>query len=312
MLSPKCWYKKSVFNWLLVPLTWPFNILLNLRKWVWQKLWPNTALPVPVVVVGNISVGGTGKTPFVIELVKQLHQAGFYPGVISRGYGRKSKTVCSITPDSTAAIVGDEPLFIYQQTGCPVVVGAKRYEAAQMLLEQHRDINVIISDDGLQHYALPRDIEIALLHHTIGHGNGLLLPFGPLREPVSRLKDVDFVVQSGQYQAKGYAQNLITGERRNLSEFNQVHAVAGIAHPEHFFALLEAHDINVIRYPFSDHHTFELSDFHLHGLPILMTEKDGVKCISLAIEAWVVPVITKSPEQVVNDVIARLRSKYGS
>lgn len=269
------------------------------------------AVGVPVIVVGNISIGGTGKTPVVQWLVRQLVDAGLRPGVVSRGYGgRLGRRPVRVLPQHTPAEVGDEPCLIAASTGAPVVIGRDRVAAARLLCE-HAAVDVVIADDGLQHYRLGRAMEICVVDGVRGLGNGACLPAGPLREPAQRLAEVDFIlVNGGDWQPPALATGtpwarfaLRVGALRRLGDGapagalsalagQRVHAVAGIGRPARFFEMLTAQGLQVQPHPFPDHHAFTAADFAaLSGAPILMTEKDAVKARGLAPDrAWVVPV----------------------
>lgn len=297
------WYRRSLLSWCLLPLAWLYQLISSLRRLAYQKDWlTRHKLPVPVIVVGNISVGGTGKTPFVIWLVEQLRQAGYQPGVVSRGYGgHSSHYPLDVDSQSSTRQVGDEPLLIHQRTGCPVVVDPNRPRAAVHLLAKHH-CDVVISDDGLQHYALQRDIEIVLVDAGRRFGNKYCLPAGPLREPVSRLQQVDFIIYNGEHSTASYQMqlnfnetyHLLTGESVSLTDFKgaEIHAVAGIGHPQRFFDQLAEQQLIVHPHPFADHWQFSASDFNFaDDFPILMTEKDAVKCREFANKnMWYVPV----------------------
>jgi tetraacyldisaccharide 4'-kinase len=255
-----------------------------------------------IIVVGNITVGGSGKTPLVIRLCQVLRAAGFRPGVISRGYGRKSRILHRVSPTSDPADVGDEPLLISRQADVPVIVASDRCAAARALID--KGVDVVVSDDGLQHYRLPRNIEICVVDGSRGFGNGRLLPAGPLREPLQRLETVDHIVINGVSEellterhpvpmslAAGLLRSLDGGQSWRLAQFSgcRVNAVAGIGNPGRFFGLLRQARIKVNEYPFPDHHDYTAGDFHgmSRDLPILMTEKDAVKCRPLGLEnAW--------------------------
>jgi tetraacyldisaccharide 4'-kinase len=269
------------------------------------------ALPIPVIVVGNISVGGTGKTPFVIWLVEQLQQWGYRPGVISRGYGgRAPEYPMRVHASSSPEHAGDEPALMAQRLSCPIAVAPDRMAAARMLIDDG-EIDLLIADDGLQHYKLPRDLEICVVDGRRGLGNGALLPAGPLREPPARLREVDLVIVSGEGwhppQGDCLRMRLEPGElrpvagigRAQLSDFagRRVHAVAGIGDPERFFASLREARIEVIAHPFADHYHYTALDLAFgDDLPVLMTEKDAVKCVALAQpDWWVVPVTARLP-----------------
>jgi tetraacyldisaccharide 4'-kinase len=294
------WYGERPPGWLL-PLAYLYQTVSVARRRLYRAGWlASERLPVPVVVVGNISVGGVGKTPLAIWLVETLRAAGYRPGVVSRGYGgRPGQGPQRVGPDSDPALVGDEPLLIARRAACPVAVAPRRAEAAALLLDE---CDVLVADDGLQHYALARDVEIAVLDGLRRHGNGACLPAGPLREPVSRLAEVDLLVcNGGQIQSGEYAMallgdtavNLADGRRRPLAEFSgPVHALAGIGHPQRFFAHLRQAGLALDERPLPDHHAFTQADLEFgDDLPVLMTEKDAVKCTALAdARHWAVPV----------------------
>jgi tetraacyldisaccharide 4'-kinase len=312
---PRCWLKKPGWLWLLWPFMVLYLLILPIRRLFLQWRARGVKLSVPVVVVGNLTVGGAGKTPLVIYLVEALTQRGYRPGVISRGYGGKAKRYPLWVEDSTlASESGDEPMLIQHRTGCPVVVDPNRVAAARYLLSR-ASCDVIISDDGLQHYGLPRQIEIVVVEGHTRFGNGYCLPMGPLREPVSRLKSVPLVVckggnpHSGEWGAKvAYAEDVVelaTGNSVVLSHFKKVHAVAGIASPEVFFRALEAMGVEVVRHPFPDHHVYYASDLPWTDAPIIMTEKDAVKCKLFGLkQAYAWPIrLSLNPEFV--DILIR-------
>jgi tetraacyldisaccharide 4'-kinase len=275
-------------------------------------------LPVPVVVVGNIVAGGAGKTPLVIALVEGLRARGFRPGIVSRGYGGSARSPRLLGPESAPAEDGDEPYMIRMRTGAPVAVGAARSAAARLLLG--RGVDVIVSDDGLQHHALARKIEICVIDGVRRFGNGRLLPAGPLREPATRLQEVDFVVCNGGDPAPGEIPMQLSlcdaealqesGRRLPLAAFagRRVHAVAGIGNPDRFFDALAERDIDVVKHPFPDHHRYTADDLDTgDDLPVLMTEKDAVKCRGFARrDLWSVPVASRLPEAFFDAVAARL------
>lgn len=298
------WYQPQSIRWLLWPLSLIYQVVLKLRIALFRLgIFKQVHLSVPVIIVGNITLGGTGKTPFVIWLVKQLKQAGFRPGIISRGYGGKAKYYPqNVLPESDPAIVGDEPIIISRHTLCPMVVAPDRLAAGNKLLNEH-DCNVIIADDGLQHYALGRDIEIVIVDGQRQFGNQLCLPAGPLREPMSRLKNVDFIVENRGSDSKKYvmtlsqlyAVNLAHPEKiRSLSSFtgHTVHAIAGIGHPQRFFDQLSSQGLSLISHAFDDHHPFTADDLQFNDTnAILMTEKDAVKCQHFADDnTWYIPI----------------------
>ncbi len=288
------WYSNTMWVKALTPLSYLYQVLASVRR-NWLTKRPVWKSPVPLIVVGNIAVGGTGKSPLVIGIVQYLKELGLRPGVVSRGYGGKSNHYPKeVTSTTSASIVGDEPLMIYKRTGVPVVVGPDRVSATRQLLAHH-DCDLVVSDDGLQHYALGRDVEIAVIDGARGLGNGLCLPAGPLREPASRLAEVDLVVINGEDSVLRLAGatnsltmqlkpirlvNMLSGKGQpvDLLEGKTVHAVAGISHPERFFKTLGSLGIVVIPHEFPDHHTFTIDDVSFDdNMPVLMTEKDAVK-----------------------------------
>lgn len=305
----------------LLPLSWLFCGIVWLRRRYYRlRNRFQRRLPVPVIVVGNLTVGGTGKTPLVIWLATYLRSHGYRPGIVSRGYGGKARHWPQfVTADSDPRLVGDEPVLIAARSDCPVVAAPDRAQAARALHEKF-DGNVIVSDDGLQHYGLMRDIEIAVIDGARRFGNGWCLPAGPLREPVTRLREVDYVITNGIAAAGKYAMRLngetAVGlrdpyERRPLATFRgqTVHAVAGIGHPDRFFGLLKFHGLEIEAHPFPDHHVYTPDDLAFDRRPILMTEKDAVKCKAFAQRNhWSVPV-TAVPDAVFADrLLEQLRS----
>lgn len=281
-------------------------------------------LPVPVVVVGNITVGGSGKTPVVIALVEALRAAGFRPGIISRGYGGSLRGVHEVPLDGEASVSGDEPVLMKIRTNAPVVVGRDRVAAARLLCERHA-VDVIVSDDGLQHYRLARDVEIVVVDGRRRFGNGRLLPAGPLREPESRLDLADIMLVNGKRGPDelgfdldlGDAHALDGSSSRPLASFAgmTVHAVAGIGHPPRFFDALRDRGLDVIEHAFPDHHAFAQSDLAFSdGNPVLMTEKDAVKCRKFAAPNWFsVPVDIELPQEAVYEVLysRHIRERFG-
>lgn len=314
------WYDGSPRPWLLRPLTWLYRGVVAVRAWLYRRhRLASERLPVPVLVVGNITLGGTGKTPLVIALAEYLRAQGWRPGVVSRGYGGRQETPELLPNIPDPARFGDEPNLIRQRTRMPVAVGRDRPAAAQCLLEAGCD--VVIADDGLQHYRLQRDIEICVIDGERRLGNGLMLPCGPLREPPSRLRSVDFRICNGGRAADGevpmqlvgdQAQHLLKADRgQSLQTFTgrRVHAVAGIGNPARFFGSLRAKGFDVIEHAFPDHHTYTRADIDFgDDLPVLMTEKDAVKCAVFAHEnCWSVPVRAMLPDAFLRNLNARLR-----
>ena len=304
--TPSYWYDGSAIPFAARLLAPVYGAVVALRRGLYRRGWRKRhALPVPVIVVGNVTAGGTGKTPLTIALVDRLREAGWKPGVASRGNGREEATVPRwVEAGTPTALGGDEPVLIAWKTGVPVRVDADRVAAGNALVEA--GCNIIVCDDGLQHYRLARDIEIEVVDAQRRYGNGRLIPAGPLREPAERARDCDFrVVNLGQASADpsalascGFgewamqlhidsAQPLSGGRARALSHFRgqRVHAVAGIAHPQRFFDMLRAHGIGVVPHAFADHHAYQAADLRFGSeLPVLMTEKDAVKCKAFANE----------------------------
>nr|WP_225444442.1 tetraacyldisaccharide 4'-kinase [Pseudomarimonas arenosa] len=310
---PEFWLRglARLFGWLVARRR---RAYLEGRKPVYRA-------PKPVVVVGNISVGGVGKTPLVIALCRQLQQRGFHPGVVSRGYGRQSRGLQRVTPGCSAQQVGDEPKLIFEATGCPVVVAEYRPQAVQALLEDP-SIDLVIADDGLQHYALARDVEIAVIDGERGLGNAQLLPAGPLREAPQRLAECDLRICNGDYPGEpelGIDARMCLRPRRLRAigrhaergrvdqslewlQGRQVHAAAGIGHPQRFFASLESLGARVIAHPFPDHHSFSAADFCWpDDTPVVVTDKDAVKCAALiSREAYALEVSVELDDEIMD------------
>ena len=305
---------------MLLPISLLFCALVFIRSKLYAtNILKSERLPVPIIIVGNITAGGSGKTPLVIALIDLLVKAGYKPGIISRGYGgRASSWPQQVREDSDPNIVGDEPVMMAASMDVPVAVGPERVITAQQLLQYH-DCDVIVSDDGMQHYALERDIEIAVVDGVRRFGNGFCLPAGPLREPVSRLERVDFVVSNGLANRLEYPMeliatglyNLATGEQCDVSEFSgkTVHAVAGIGNPQRFFSYLQSQNVTVIEHPFSDHYRFKAEDINFAvEHPIILTSKDAVKCKRFANEnVWVLQVKAKLDDRFVTHFLLKLK-----
>ena len=314
------WYSDQAPPY-LVPLEWLYRAVIALRRRSYSPGSRRIQVPdVPVVVVGNLTVGGTGKTPLVIALTLALQSRGVRVGVISRGYGATVTAPVLLSAQSDPALFGDEPVLVARATEASVVVSPDRVAATALLAQ--RGVQVVISDDGLQHYRLGRALEIAVIDGPRGFGNGHLLPAGPLREPLARLADADWLVFNGppsastlaevervaqrrdrlQMQLAAVQAQSLAGDRpaRDLASFRDapVHAVAGIGNPARFFTMLREAGLEVIEHPFPDHHPFTAADlaFAAPG-EILMTEKDGVKCTSFAdARCWQVPVAARCDE----------------
>ncbi|GHD93063.1 tetraacyldisaccharide 4'-kinase [Pseudocitrobacter faecalis] len=296
----RIWSGESPLWLLLLPLSWLYGLVSGLIRLSYKlglkKAWH---APVPVVVVGNLTAGGNGKTPVVIWLVEKLQQQGIRVGVVSRGYGGKAETYpLLLDRDTTTAQAGDEPVLIFQRTGAPVAVSPIRTDAVKALLAAH-PLQLIITDDGLQHYRLARDKEIVVIDGVRRFGNGWWLPAGPMRERASRLKSVDAIVTNGgkalageipMRLQPGLAVNLLTGERLALPELHNVVAMAGIGHPPRFFATLENSGLQPIKtVALADHQALTLADVEALTAPgqtLIMTEKDAVKCRAFAKSNW--------------------------
>lgn len=290
------WQKRGLYAWLMMPLSFLYCLVMILRREAYGSgLLKTYQIGKPVIVIGNLSVGGTGKTPLVIWLANELARKGFRPAVISRGYGGRAKNFpLLVNAETHAAISGDEPAMIARRLGCPVVIDPDRVAAANWLVE--RDLcDVIISDDGLQHLALGRDLEIAVITSDRVAGNGLCLPAGPLRENQARLKSIDVVISREKKSTlTEHTMDLLPGEcsrldnpamRLPLSAFwkSPIHAIAGIGNPEGFFSSLRTAGLEIIPHPFPDHYDYTQADISFSdGLPVIMTEKDAIKCREFA------------------------------
>lgn len=320
------WYNQRWWAWLLWPLSYLYNVLFLLNAY-WQRKHA-VKVAVPVIVIGNISVGGTGKTPMIIALACALQRKGVKVGIISRGYGSHAPYYpYRVRTGDTASIVGDEPLFIATSVHCPVVIGADRVKAVDYLLEIFPETQLVLSDDGLQHYRLMRDMEVAVIDSVRGLGNHLCLPAGPLREPAGRLASVDWVVLNSHGEPllhnvddadKAIRVSLQPVAWRQLStqrlrplqplpwgqETMHVKAIAGIGHPQRFFNTIKSLDIRSDNYAFDDHHVFSEQEFsHWRNDIVLMTEKDAVKCQAFAHkQCWSLVVDMPLPEYFVDSV----------
>jgi tetraacyldisaccharide 4'-kinase len=329
----RAWLRRGPLALALWPLSLLFRLLAAVRAALFRAgLLASEALPVPVIVVGNIFIGGTGKTPLTIWLAEQLQTAGFRPGVISRGHGSAESEAREVTPAASAGEVGDEPLLIAARTGCPVVVGRRRAAAGRRLLALHPGVDVLIADDGLQHYALRRDVEVVLFDGR-GVGNGWTLPAGPLREPPSRRRDFTVVntpdltpalaaaVGGRAFQMRldgSMAESLqAPGRRQPLAAFRgqRILAAAGIGNPGRFFGMLRAHGLQIEEMPLPDHHDFLDDPFRgVVADVILVTEKDAVKCRQLENinndpRLWVVPVTAQIDAALAAHIVEKCRGR---
>jgi tetraacyldisaccharide 4'-kinase len=336
------WYRnrRPWLGMLLSPVSLLFRSIITVRRACLQRKARDARLPVPVIIVGNINLGGSGKSPVLIALARRLRSMGYSPGVISRGYGSRAPFYpFMVTAETLPLVGGDEPVMIAQRSACPVVIDSNRLNAARTLIES-TGCDLVLSDDGLQHYRLPRDLEIVVVDGQRGLGNGRLLPAGPLREPVSRLDQADWLIVNGassdpvenlasKFADKSHRMQLrpvawhrlANGEVMELPAqpwpaATRVHALAGIGNPQRFFDTLRELGLEVIPHSFPDHHQFQLDDFTFaDDLPVVMTEKDAVKCRALpefkrsssAANYWYLRVDAELGEDFYNALRARLR-----
>jgi tetraacyldisaccharide 4'-kinase len=327
------WYTAAAGPSLLQPLSWLYGAAVALRRGAYRRGWLARArIARPVIVIGNITVGGTGKTPLTLWLAERLRASGAAVGILSRGYGRRTGEAREVRADSDWREVGDEPLLLCRRSGCPTVVDADRVRGAQWLVG--RGASVVLCDDGLQHLRLAPDGAIVVLDGARGLGNGRLLPAGPLREPASGLADADLLVVNGepvhpslqQLASRGALLRMdleasealpvsAGGAARPLSAFAgaPVHAVAGIGNPQRFFLDLRARGLTLIEHPFADHHALTAAELAFgDDLPVLMTEKDAVKCEAYAdARLWYVPVAARFSEAHARQLLAGVRAKTG-
>lgn len=329
----KIWFHRHPLGWLLAPVLWPLSRLFKLISGKRRNAYtsgrkPSYRAPVPIIVVGNITAGGNGKTPVVIWLVETLQSLGMKPGVVSRGYGGKAENYPLLVElETPSAQSGDEPALIKRRTGAPVAVDPVRSQAVKALLAQ--DVDIIITDDGLQHYALERDIEFVVIDGQRRFGNEHYIPFGPLREGLERLNEVDFLITNGGAAQNNEiammlepsdAVNLKTGEKMSVQQLPQLVAFAGIGHPPRFFNTLESLGADVVKtQAFADHQAFEqteLQQLATQGQHLIMTEKDAVKCYQFAEDNWwYLPVsaqIASQDKQNIIKKITEVKSQYGS
>jgi len=323
------WQKRGIPAVLLLPPALLFALSANIRRMAYRPGWLSSVrLPVPVVVVGNVTAGGSGKTPLVLHLAQELNKRGWRPGIVSRGYGGTAMGVEAVSAASDPLRVGDEPLLLARRAGCPVFVGRDRVAAARALLAAHVDCNVLIADDGLQHLRLARDVEIVVLDER-GIGNGWPLPAGPLRECPGRVAEAHALVMNGKaplppnVHPQRVFRMRLTGERFfNLRDprrccsaeelrVRRLHALAGIGHPDRFFRQLEQMGLQAETHAFPDHHAFQPSDLAFVGADVLlMTEKDAVKCQAFAPpEAWVLPVEAQLEPDLAQWVVEKLNGQ---
>ena len=325
-LFNRIWYENHPASYFLLPASWLYSLVVKLRNILYASGFFETHyVSVPVIIVGNITAGGSGKTPFVIWLSKYLSENGYTPGVISRGYGRKSNLkVQQIRHDSDPEFVGDEPILIARRTGMPVAVASDKYEAANQLVNI-ANCDVLICDDGLQHLAIGRNLEIAIIDGDREFGNNHLLPAGPLREPVSRLTTVDMLISKSKkyqnshlmnYEYGGLVQLTNPGNNISIEKFKnqEIHLVSGIANPDRFHAFFKDHHINVTKHIFPDHYNYRVEDINFDDdKPIVMTEKDAIKCAKFARDnMWYLPVKVRFDDVFHHRIKTLIREKiYG-
>jgi tetraacyldisaccharide 4'-kinase len=301
------WREQGLVAWLLLPAAFLFSFVVSVRRSAYRLgLLPSIRLPVPVVVVGNIAVGGAGKTPVTLALVQQLMARGRHPGIVSRGYGGSFSGVREVFADDAADVVGDEPLLLKRRAACPVFVGGDRVAAAHALLAMYPQCDVVVCDDGLQHYRLARDFEIAVVDRRM-LANHWMLPAGPFREPAARLAAVDAIVKNGDVPimvsgVPTFAMRLAGADfvsaadarlTRRSADFagQRLHAIAGIGNPRRFFDHLSAMGLSFEAHGFPDHHRYTAADLDFAGDAILATEKDAVKLQGQSrLPIWVLPV----------------------
>jgi tetraacyldisaccharide 4'-kinase len=331
----RIWYGGAPTSIFLLPLAWLYGAVMAVRRVFYEQGWlPSYRITRPVIVVGNLTVGGTGKTPFVAWLAEKLTERGLRVGILSRGYGSSATVPRVVETSSPWQQVGDEPLLLRQRTGCDVVVSVDRAAGAQLLAQRGAD--VIVADDGLQHLRLAREVEIVVVDGARGFGNGRLLPAGPLREPASRAAQANLVVINGRpehasvtrlpvprdlepVQMALFAGRVlpVAGTRadRALESFRgqRVHAVAGIGNPWRFFADLRGRGLDIVEHAFADHHPFTAADLDFgDAQPVLMTEKDAVKCRAFAdARLWYVPVTARFSDTQSAEMLEKIAGKLG-
>ena len=315
-LIEKVWYSKNIFSLLLSPLSLIYISIIYLRHTLYQLgLISITKINVPTIVIGNIVAGGTGKTPLVIWLAKHFKDKGFLPGIVSRGYGGTYlSNIELVKPTSNPLLVGDEPVIIARNTNCPVVVAKKRAKGAKELVEKY-NCNIILCDDGMQHYSLARDIEIAVIDGQRRFGNNYCFPAGPLREPKSRIFKADLIVSKYNARTCEHKMDYIYNQLVSLNELSKtipisdlqgmtVHAIAGINNPDHFFSYLRSHKLELIIHKFPDHYLYTEDDVKFDdNFPVVMTEKDAVKCLNYSSDKhWYIPISAELSKSFVCDL----------
>ena len=321
----KIWYTEGKLYYFLLPLSGIFFLLSRIRKFYIHYFYSQQEYAVPVIVVGNITVGGSGKTPMVTYLVSRLQEMGFNPGVVARGYKSKADNPVSVNENSQPADVGDEPLLIYLRTKAPVVVGRNRINNIAYMIDNFQ-CDVIVCDDGLQDYRFKPALRILMVDGERKFGNRQLLPAGPLRESEKVLNEYDIVVATAKPipELSPYCMNIGFTSALKLNNLNiskdikswagtTVHAVAGIGNPDRYFNMLESFGLDIIRHPFADHADLQVKDLTFNdGLPVLMTEKDAVKCRGMKIEnAWFLPIDALISNEFISEFTEKLRVENG-
>jgi len=317
------WYRISPLHVILYPLSLIFRGLVALRHEMYRNdSLPSEQLLLPVIVLGNINVGGTGKTPLTLALAQQLVARDWHPLIVSRGYGSSSRQPQHVSETSDVSRVGDEPLLMARRNICPVWIGRDRAKTARTALQAHPQCDVVLCDDGLQHYRLQRDVEIAVIDGERRFGNGLMLPAGPLREPITRLHFVDAVVVNGGLAETGQYAMTLSGDsfynqidpslKVSAGQFQgkRIHAVAGIGNPQRYFRYLESLGINFTPHSFPDHHPYSESDLQFADCDaILLTEKDAVKCTAYAdARYWVLRVDAQIDTTLLDHILRKISS----
>ena len=314
------YYKKSSWIYLLIPISIFFYLSSILKKYLYKKGFLTTIkIKVPVLIIGNITLGGTGKTPLALNIIENFLKEGLKPALISRGYGGSANNIKEVFEFSNDRAVGDEALLIKSKSKIPVFIGKDRANVARILLKKYPETSIIISDDGLQHHRLERDYEIIVVDSQRQFGNGLIFPAGPLREGISRLKQVDAVVYKGVnnnsnfYQMKyitKHFKNLLTNKKAILKDIKdkKIVAITAIGNPESFFSTLEGYDLKFKKVIFNDHYLFDKNDFIKYAdYNIVMTEKDAIKCKKFATKNfWVLPLEIKVDDRLFRNILKKV------
>jgi len=314
------YYKKSSWIYLLIPISIFFYLSSILKKYLYKKGFLTTIkIKVPVLIIGNITLGGTGKTPLALNIIENFLKEGLKPALISRGYGGSANNIKEVFEFSNVRAVGDEALLIKSKSKIPIFIGKDRANVARILLKKYPETSIIISDDGLQHHRLERDYEIIVVDSQRQFGNGLIFPAGPLREGISRLKQVDAVVYKGVnnnsnfYQMKyitKHFKNLLTNKKAILKDIKgkKIVAITAIGNPESFFSTLEGYDLKFKKVIFNDHYLFDKNDFIKYAdYNIVMTEKDAIKCKKFATKNfWVLPLEIKVDDRLFRNILKKV------